>query len=232
MSADSARLIGGFLSDPMARLPSFPRYGPSEYPFAVALKTGTSQGYRDAWTVAWSADYIVGVWIGRTDAGPMAGVSGGRAAARLVQNVLLRLHGAGQSDLLAGAFPRPAGRTAAELCTATGQPGPCTGHLTEWVRPNTAPVLAVTPRLAIVQPGPDQHVWRNPEAPPALNRLVLRATAEPPVPQIVWVVDGQAVAVAPPDKPFHWPMMPGRHRFEVRLPLQDTVSAAVRIVVE
>ncbi len=49
---DAARLVGRFLSDPVARLPSFPRYGSSEYPFAVALKTGTSQGYRDAWTLA------------------------------------------------------------------------------------------------------------------------------------------------------------------------------------
>ena len=232
LSADSARLVGGFLSDPLARLPSFPRYGPSEYPFAVALKTGTSQGYRDAWTVAWSADYLVGAWVGRTDAGPMAGLSGARTAARLVQSVLLQLHDVGRADLLAGAFPPPVDRTAAELCTGTGQPGPCAGHLTEWVRSGSTLAPTVTPRLAIVQPGPDQHVWRNPEAPASLNRLVLRATAEPPVPQIVWMVNGQAVATAAPDKPFHWPMTPGRHRFEVRLPLQGTVSAPVRIVVE
>ena len=51
ISQDAARLVTRFLSDPLARLPSFPRYGSSEFPFAVALKTGTSQGYRDAWTV-------------------------------------------------------------------------------------------------------------------------------------------------------------------------------------
>ena len=38
ISRDAARMVAGFLSDPMARLPSFPRYGPSEYPFAVALQ--------------------------------------------------------------------------------------------------------------------------------------------------------------------------------------------------
>ena len=43
MSIDTARLVTSFLSDPQARLPSFPRYGPLEYPFAVAVKTGTSQ---------------------------------------------------------------------------------------------------------------------------------------------------------------------------------------------
>ena len=93
ISVDAARLVGRFLSDPLARLPSFPRYGSSEFPFAVALKTGTSQGYRDAWTVEWSRDYLVGVWVGRADAGPMTQLSGGRAAAELAQSIMLRLHG-------------------------------------------------------------------------------------------------------------------------------------------
>ena len=41
-SEDTARQISMFLSDPMARLPSFPRMGWNEYPFPVAVKTGTS----------------------------------------------------------------------------------------------------------------------------------------------------------------------------------------------
>src|SRR5206468_651675 len=41
LSEDTARLVTLFLADPMARLPTFPRMGPSEYPFPVAVKTGT-----------------------------------------------------------------------------------------------------------------------------------------------------------------------------------------------
>jgi penicillin-binding protein 1C len=231
-SRDAARLVAAFLSDPMARLPSFPRYGPSEYPFAVALKTGTSQQYRDSWTVAWSSRYIVGVWAGRPDAGPMAGLSGARAAARLAQTVLLDLHGAGRTDLLASAFDAPAGRGASELCTGTGRPGACSQHLTEWVRPGAAAPPAPVPHLAITEPQPDAHVWRNPDAPPALQRLALRATVVPPVEQVVWLVDGEPAAVAHPDQPFLWPMRPGLHRFQVRLPLQDAASRQVRVVVE
>ena len=44
-----AMQIRRFLSDPNARLPSFPRGGNMEYPFAVAVKTGTSEGFRDSW---------------------------------------------------------------------------------------------------------------------------------------------------------------------------------------
>ncbi len=234
LSEPAARQIQDFLSDPLARLPSFPRYGASEYPFPVALKTGTSQGYRDAWTIAWSDQYVVGAWIGRTDAGSMAGLTGGRTAARLVQAVLLGLHGAGRTDLRAGSFAAPAGQLSVALCTGTGRPvanEPCAGQLTEWVAAGTAPARA-PPRLRITHPEPDQHVWRNPEAPAALNRLVLRAAAEPPVAQLVWLVDGQPVAVLASDQPYHWPLSPGRHRFEVRLPLEAASSASVRVVVE
>ena len=237
ISADAARLVTRFLSDPMARLPSFPRYGASEFPFAVALKTGTSQGYRDAWTVAWSHAYLVGVWVGRADAGPMTRLSGARSAGRLAQAVLLHLHGANRTDLLAGDFAAPPGREPAELCTETGALAEqsCTGRLTEWVRPGEAaalPAPPAAPRLSIVAPPPDTHVWHNPEAPPALNRLVLRASAEPKVAQIVWLVDGRPLAVAAPDEPVYWPLTPGRHRFQIRLPLQADVSRAVSVVVE
>lgn len=229
----TARLIATFLADPMARLPSFPRYGPSEYPFTVALKTGTSQQYRDSWTIAWSADYLVGVWIGRPDAGPMEGLSGARAAARLTQSILLGLHNATRADLLAGAFPAPAGLEPSELCTDTGRPGHCSQQLTEWVAPATPP-HPPEPELhmSIIEPQPNAHIWRNPDAPPALQRLVLRASVSPPVPQIAWLVDGEVVALAPPDQPFRWPMQAGQHRFQLRLPLQNVVSRQLRIVVE
>ena len=59
--------------------------GFSEYPFPVAVKTGTSSRYRDAWTVAWSERYLVGVWVGHPDERPMTALSGYRIAARLAQ---------------------------------------------------------------------------------------------------------------------------------------------------
>jgi penicillin-binding protein 1C len=238
ISADAARLVTRFLSDPMARLPSFPRYGASEFPFAVALKTGTSQGYRDAWTMAWSDQYLVGVWVGRADAGPMAQLSGARAAGRLAQAVMLRLHGVGRTDLRAGDFAAPPGREPAELCTGTGRRATagCAGMLTEWIRPGeaapAAPAVPVVPRLTILAPEPDTHLWRNPEAPRGLDRLVLRAGAEPKVAQIVWLVDGHPLAVAAPDEPVYWTLTPGRHSFQIRLPLQADVSHAVSVVVE
>jgi penicillin-binding protein 1C len=233
---DVARQVAQFLSDATARLPSFPRYGSTEYPFTVALKTGTSQGYRDAWVVAWSQDYEVGVWVGRADAGPMTRLSGALSAADLAQAVLLHLHGVTRGDLTADAFAAPPGLHTAELCTATGQIAStaCPSRMTEYVapRPPAETPPEDSPRLSIVSPAPGSHIWRNPEVPAAMNRLLLRASVSPAVHQVVWLVDGEDFALADPAAPLYWTPLPGVHRFQIRLPLQPGASRVVRVVVE
>ena len=141
LSVDSSRLITSFLADPMARLPSFARYGALEYPFPVAVKTGTSQGYRDAWTLAWSRRYLIGVWIGRGDAGTMTRLSGAGSAARLAHVIMLQLHGAHPGDLEDANFLAPEGRVPVELCVFGGKrsDGDCGRTLTEWARPDELP---------------------------------------------------------------------------------------------
>ena len=137
MSADTARLITSFLADPQARLPSFPRYGPTEYPFPVALKTGTSQGFRDAWMIGWSDKVIVGVWIGRGDAGTMNGLTGGRTAARLAHAIIAHVQGTRAGDIAEARFPSPEGREPVEVCRVNGlaSNGACGETLVEWLTP-------------------------------------------------------------------------------------------------
>src|SRR4029078_5611903 len=96
LSPEVARAVTLFLADPQARLPTFPRMGAAEFPFAVALKTGTSSRYRAPWTIAWSRRYPVGVWVGNPDEREMSHLSGYRIAARLAHDVLTELQ---QSDL-------------------------------------------------------------------------------------------------------------------------------------
>lgn len=45
-------------------------------PGRIAYKTGTSYGYRDAWAVGFDGRYVVGVWVGRPDGAPVAGLAG------------------------------------------------------------------------------------------------------------------------------------------------------------
>ena len=47
----------------------------------IAYKTGTSYGYRDAWSIGFDGRYVLGVWIGRPDASATAGLSGYVSAA-------------------------------------------------------------------------------------------------------------------------------------------------------
>ena len=49
----------------------------------AAGKTGTSQDYRDAWFVGYAGDLVAGVWVGRDDARPMKGITGGGPPARI-----------------------------------------------------------------------------------------------------------------------------------------------------
>ncbi|KAB2950324.1 MAG: penicillin-binding protein 1C, partial [Rhizobiaceae bacterium] len=47
----------------------------------IAYKTGTSYGYRDAWSVGYDGRHVLGVWVGRADAGAVPGLSGYASAA-------------------------------------------------------------------------------------------------------------------------------------------------------
>ncbi|MBR0654554.1 glycosyl transferase [Roseomonas arctica] len=250
MPQSAARQVTLFLADPQARLPSFQRHGTTEYPFAVALKTGTSQGYRDAWIVAWSDAFLVGVWVGRADAGPMLGVTGGQAAGAIAQAILLDLHGTSADALVAGGFAAPDGTAPVALCARTGRPddGACGPTLLEWLPAEDAlgarAEFDLTPpgdvelraspvqRLSVVSPEHNSRFWRNPEALPRLNRITLRAAVRLAVPQVVWHVDGEPFAITDPGEPVYWPMTPGIHQFQLRLPSGETASRQVRIVVE
>ncbi len=141
LSPQSAQQVAQWLSDPLARLPTFPRMGFSEYPFAVAVKTGTSEDWRDAWAVGFSDRYVVGVWVGHPDWRPMQGVSGYRGGASLVQTVLERLHEDDMDGLTDLAFPPPEGWTPIRICPLSGQrAGPdCEHAVTEWFAPGTEP---------------------------------------------------------------------------------------------
>ncbi|MCP4699050.1 MAG: glycosyl transferase [Gammaproteobacteria bacterium] len=151
LSAATARQITQFLADPVARLPSFRRMGSVEYPFPAAVKTGTSQDYRDAWTVAWSQKYLVGVWTGMADAAPMHRLTGANSAARLMKKILLHLHREQADGLADLAFPPPQGFQSAEICAYTGlRSDDCEHTLLEWFPPGQLPEKTASYRTLTV----------------------------------------------------------------------------------
>ncbi len=50
----------------------------------IGYKTGTSYGYRDAWSVGFDGKYVIGVWVGRPDGVPVAGITGRSVAAPIL----------------------------------------------------------------------------------------------------------------------------------------------------
>jgi penicillin-binding protein 1C len=235
MSADAARQITLFLSNPLVRLPSFPRMGPTEYAFPVAVKTGTSQGYRDAWAVAYSRRYVVGVWVGRSNAGSMDGLSGGRTAARLVHDLLYTLHRPDASGIADVAFPAPAASAPSELCLDDGEATGCARRLVQYLVPKRTlePPLAAAAeaRVTIVSPDNQIRLIRNPETPATLNWIALRAKVEGATAQVLWWVDEQPFKLAAADEVVRWPLTPGVHRIRAELAARRERSSLVTIEV-
>jgi penicillin-binding protein 1A len=58
----------------------------------VAGKTGTTQSFRDAWFVGYTAHYVAGVWIGNDDGARMKKVTGGTLPAKLWHEIMLYAH--------------------------------------------------------------------------------------------------------------------------------------------
>lgn len=58
----------------------------------AAGKTGTTQEARDAWFVGFTADYVVGVWMGNDDNSPLTGVTGGGLPAEIWRETMERIH--------------------------------------------------------------------------------------------------------------------------------------------
>jgi penicillin-binding protein 1C len=59
-------------------------------PRGIAYKTGTSYGYRDAWSVGYDGRYVLGVWVGRADASAVPGLSGYVSAAPILFDGFVR----------------------------------------------------------------------------------------------------------------------------------------------
>ena len=60
-------------------------------PGRIAYKTGTSYGYRDAWSIGFDGKYTIGVWVGRPDGAPVPGLVGRQAAAPILFDAFARM---------------------------------------------------------------------------------------------------------------------------------------------
>ncbi|MCS6906888.1 MAG: penicillin-binding transpeptidase domain-containing protein, partial [Anaerolineales bacterium] len=112
-------LITSILSDNEARAPMFGRNSPLNLPFPAAVKTGTTNDFRDNWTIGYTPELAVGVWVGNADYTPMSEVSGISGAAPIwsafMREAVPRITGGKPSP-----FIRPAGIVDRVICAVSG----------------------------------------------------------------------------------------------------------------
>jgi penicillin-binding protein 1C len=133
-----AYLVTSILSDEDARYPSF-GHGSALSLGArpSAAKTGTTTDYRDNWTVGYTPNLVVGVWVGNADNTPMVEVSG-ISGAGPIWNDFMRAALQGQPYLN---FSVPEGIDRVQVCAMSGLlPTPdCPQTKWEWFITGTAP---------------------------------------------------------------------------------------------
>jgi len=92
-SPDATAIITDILCDNDARMRAFGAGSPLAFPERIAGKTGTSSGFRDAWTAGFDKEHTVAVWAGNFDGHPLGGLLAIKAAAPMwaaMMNLLLR----------------------------------------------------------------------------------------------------------------------------------------------
>lgn len=147
-------LVGDMLADPHARAKAFGVHSVLEMPFWAAVKTGTSSDFRDTWTVGFTREYTVGVWVGNFDGSAMHGVSGVTGAGPLWNRIMLHLHESADPP----PYPPPPGYVRARICATTGHaPLPdCRAVVQEWVLPRD---LAFVRRATPLTFGHEYDSW-------------------------------------------------------------------------
>ncbi len=83
-----AYLMQHILSDKVARIPEFGENSPISPPYPAGAKTGTTTDFRDNWTMGFTTEVAVGVWVGNTDNSPMINVTGVTGAGPIWRGVM------------------------------------------------------------------------------------------------------------------------------------------------
>jgi penicillin-binding protein 1C len=135
-STAATEIVTDILCDNEARRKSFGGHSPLAFDERIAVKTGTSSGFRDAWTIGFDKEHTVAVWIGNSDGSPMRDTLAVQCAAPLWAAIM--------HELLRNDHPIPlpsANLVRREICTATGLlPSHLSpGTMTELFLPETEP---------------------------------------------------------------------------------------------
>ena len=142
LDARVAYLITDILSDDLARIPTFGEGSVLTLSRPAAVKTGTTTDFRDNWTVGYTPELVVGVWVGNADNETMKEITGITGAAPIWHDVME----AALKGQPVQPFARPAGLVDVEVCALSGElPGPdCPHRIVETFIAGTEPSTVCT----------------------------------------------------------------------------------------
>ena len=147
---EHAYLISSIISDNEARSPMFGRNSVINLPFPVAAKTGTTNDFRDNWTLGYTPDLATGVWVGNADYTPMVNTTGMTGAApiwaQFMQIAVPQLTGNAPTP-----FVRPTGIVDKVICAISGT------EPSQWC-PNQRSEVFAADQLPLP---PGQDLWRK-----------------------------------------------------------------------
>jgi len=232
-----ASLISNILADPSARSLEFGTGGVLEFPVETAVKTGTSNDYRDAWAVGFSDRHTVGVWMGDLGRREMDGVSGSIGPALVLRAVFAELRRADEPSALF--LSRKLRRV--RICGDSGAVAlaDCPS-MEEWFRREHAPErpcpihgsqssepaathAAETGRASVklVRPTEGLHLAMDPRIPDDVEAFAFEVEASGVPERIEWFVDDVLVATTNGAQ-YTWPLVKGRHTAHARLSAADS----------
>jgi penicillin-binding protein 1C len=137
--ADAAALTLDILADADARVAGFGDAPVFDFPFPVAVKTGTSRHFTDNWAVGVTHGFTVAVWVGNFDGTPMAAVSGIMGAGPLLRRALLATAERFEPGVLASPASYGAERT--RICRVSGLAAvPSCDAVDEWQLADALPL--------------------------------------------------------------------------------------------
>jgi penicillin-binding protein 1C len=109
-------LMSDILSDNSARTPGFGSNSVLKLSRPAAVKTGTTSDWRDNWTIGYTPDYAVGVWVGNADNSEMEHISGVSGAGPIWHDIMEKIH----QTIPVHPFVEPPGMTRVEVCATSG----------------------------------------------------------------------------------------------------------------
>ena len=138
ISPVSSAIVLDILADPAARMPGFGFQTPFDFPFPVAVKTGTSRHFTDNWSVGVTRGFTVAAWAGNFNGHPMEGVSGVTGAGPLLHRAIM----ATARHVPPGALTSPSdvGAVSIPVCRLSGMRATARcAKLNEWFVRGTEP---------------------------------------------------------------------------------------------